>query len=591
MGLASNISRRSGSARYYVRAWVPKELQGALKKKEIWKSLGTADPKIAKRLARQVLDQWERDFDALRAKRTLTDHELQTAIWNRYSELLRADELRRQSLPTEDDLDDLWQALAEEFGHDDFKAWRILEDIADQHAIDRQERLRRLAILKTDLAKGEIRSVAPVVHEIIKARDLDIEPRSPDQRKLAHGVQRAEIEALKRAQERDQGDFSGTPKDTLIKPPTATAPIVAAPGESIMELFDQFARQNPDAVTPDTLNQSRFVIDTFSQFVGRHFPVSKITRKVVSEWQDALFSYPVKATETAAFRDMDFRQIIATNRTLNRPIISRKTVNRYLASMGRFTKWLVAKGYLEYVPTTGLFLKIDKRTAKVHPYDIEQLKAIFASPLFTGCQADGKEHKPGNHVVRDHRFWLPLMSLYSGARLGELCQLLADDVRQMHGQWVFRITEQGDDDERLKTKGSERIVPVHSELIALGLIDHLNRARARTAKPKWLFPEIEPDARGDRAGNHSRFYGRYIKRIGIKNDRTLNFHSFRHGFADALRSAGFLDGEFAFLLGHTQNNVTGRYGKLTEGDLNRRMKLIEKVAYPGLDLRYIRTDL
>ena len=55
MGLASNITRRSGTSRYYVRAWVPQALQATLRKRELWKSLGTADPKEAKRLARGVL--------------------------------------------------------------------------------------------------------------------------------------------------------------------------------------------------------------------------------------------------------------------------------------------------------------------------------------------------------------------------------------------------------------------------------------------------------------------------------------------------------------------------------------------------------
>ena len=45
MSLVGNITRRSGSNHYYARQWVPKELQGVLKKAEVWKSLGTSDPK------------------------------------------------------------------------------------------------------------------------------------------------------------------------------------------------------------------------------------------------------------------------------------------------------------------------------------------------------------------------------------------------------------------------------------------------------------------------------------------------------------------------------------------------------------------
>jgi integrase len=65
-------------------------------------------------------------------------------------------------------------------------------------------------------------------------------------------------------------------------------------------------------------------------------------------------------------------------------------------------------------------------------------------------------------------------------------------------------------------------------------------------------------------------------------DKSVNFHSFRHSFTDALRRGGFLDHEFSFMLGHTQNNVTGRYGSLAEGDIARRVKLIEAVRYENV---------
>ena len=130
--------------------------------------------------------------------------------------------------------------------------------------------------------------------------------------------------------------------------------------------------------------------------------------------------------------------------------------------------------------------------------------------------------------------------------------------------------------------GERRWVPVHPALVELGLIDYHKRMVA--AGQKQLFPDIKPDSRGSWAGSYSGFYRCYITRIGVKSDKSLNFHSFRHGFADALRRAGLLDHEFAFLLGHTQNNVTGRYGAPHEGDLEKRVQILNCVEYPGLDL-------
>ena len=64
--------------------------------------------------------------------------------------------------------------------------------------------------------------------------------------------------------------------------------------------------------------------------------------------------------------------------------------------------------------------------------------------------------------------------LYSGARPGEIAQLHVADMREQHGVWIMHITAEGEGGKRTKTKGSMRVVPVHSELIRLGLIKHRN---------------------------------------------------------------------------------------------------------------------
>jgi hypothetical protein len=50
---------------------------------------------------------------------------------------------------------------------------------------------------------------------------------------------------------------------------------------------------------------------------------------------------------------------------------------------------------------------------------------------FAGCQSDDSPRqscKPGNVMIRNHRYWVSLVMLYSRARPGEIGQLLVDDV-------------------------------------------------------------------------------------------------------------------------------------------------------------------
>jgi hypothetical protein len=91
-------------------------------------------------------------------------------------------------------------------------------------------------------------------------------------------------------------------------------------------------------------------------------------------------------------------------------------------------------------------------------------------------------YDPGTVLVRDHRYWVPLVALFSDARLNELEQLEVTDVQEGTGVTVLKITTlwDGDDpgDEKLiKTVAGERIVPIHPELMRLGFLDYVKQRR------------------------------------------------------------------------------------------------------------------
>ena len=144
MSLATYIVRRQGSARYYLRMPVPLALRPALGKNEIWESLRTTDPREARELAAPKVAKWRRTFAEMRQRQAPTEPDLQQAIWDRYNEILTSDERFRQSLPTEADLDEIWQMLIGEFDDYDIRAYRIFEAIRDRFEEDQQERAKRV---------------------------------------------------------------------------------------------------------------------------------------------------------------------------------------------------------------------------------------------------------------------------------------------------------------------------------------------------------------------------------------------------------------------------------------------------------------
>jgi integrase len=151
------------------------------------------------------------------------------------------------------------------------------------------------------------------------------------------------------------------------------------------------------------------------------------------------------------------------------------------------------------------------------------------------------------------------------------------------------ITEDEARGVRLKTTGSRRIVPVHPELARLGFLTFAEVRRKEGGPNAALFPHLKPGPRGGYAEGWSKWFGRYIRSVGITNKARV-FHSFRHSFKDALRAAGVSEDVNDALTGHSGGGVGRSYGAkdvVRRFGLPRLAEAVEKVAYPGLNLSHL----
>jgi len=57
----------------------------------------------------------------------------------------------------------------------------------------------------------------------------------------------------------------------------------------------------------------------------------------------------------------------------------------------------------------------------------------------------------------DHRYWLPILGLYTGCRANEVCQLHKEDLKEQDGIWYLDINDNGK--KSLKNRSSRRLVP------------------------------------------------------------------------------------------------------------------------------------
>ena len=88
--------------------------------------------------------------------------------------------------------------------------------------------------------------------------------------------------------------------------------------------------------------------------------------------------------------------------------------------------------------------------------------------------------------------------------------------------------------EGTKTKASNRTIPLHEDLIALGLLDFVETRR--DSKKVYLF-EIKTHNQNGAGATASKWYTTFKQTIGLDGERKV-FHSFRPTLVDHLRQAG-----------------------------------------------------
>ncbi|GHU30299.1 hypothetical protein AGMMS50256_16960 [Betaproteobacteria bacterium] len=207
----------------------------------------------------------------------------------------------------------------------------------------------------------------------------------------------------------------------------------------------------------------------------------------------------------------------------------------------------------------------------------EDLSRIFNSSIYT----DNYRPVAGG---KDACYWLPLLALFTGARVEELAQLLVDDIRLAHGLgWYIDISDEAEHSQ-LKNAASRRRIPLHRTLVDCGFLDYAHSAR----DSRFLFPALKPNPRRKFGGYFSTFFSGHLrKRVRITDTRKV-FHSFRHTFKDICRRCGIDEAVHDALTGHTAPHAGRRYGN-EQYPLEPLFAAIEQFEVQDLDLSHLYT--
>jgi len=159
--------------------------------------------------------------------------------------------------------------------------------------------------------------------------------------------------------------------------------------------------------------------------------------------------------------------------------------------------------------------------------------------------------------LEGEEWWLVRVALYTGARLGELCQLRKEDVTVEGGVTFLHIRDDAELGKTVKTRNSVRKVPIHRQLMEDGF------AKWAASRPQdQLFPFTSAVA--------SKRLLRRFKAVGLGEGKVV--HSLRHTFIGAARKVMEEDYRER-ITGHKSQRVSRTYGDYA--DLRTKVDLVD----------------
>ena len=178
---------------------------------------------------------------------------------------------------------------------------------------------------------------------------------------------------------------------------------------------------------------------------------ASVTRQQMRHVKNVLSKLPASRKKKKEFKGKTVEEILQMNYDKT---LSSKSINDRLEAISSMFRWATREKILVDNPAIGLRVVDDTpEIEKVAPFTIQDIQKIF----FSGDYKLSSFENPA-------QFWVPLIGLYTGMRLEEICQLYCKDVYEDEdGIYIIDINlnDGGINDKELKTKNAIRKIPVH----------------------------------------------------------------------------------------------------------------------------------
>ena len=197
------------------------------------------------------------------------------------------------------------------------------------------------------------------------------------------------------------------------------------------------------------------------------------------------------------------------------------TLRNIVFNIGSLFTWAHGRGYINNNPFQKLNLPKNNSTQSRRPWKDEHLMLFLKS-----------------EYIDRNVFFATVVSMYSGMRLDEICDLQNKNIEDK----CFQV-------EKGKTEAAARVIPVHP------LIEPIIENLKDSSKDEFLIKGINSGGYDNkRSWNFQKKLGRLRKKIGIP--KGINFHTLRNTFATQMENLGIPTNHINKLMGHKHNNMS-----------------------------------
>ncbi|MEH6489320.1 site-specific integrase [Hyphomonas oceanitis] len=535
-----------------VRSYFPKK-DGIGFKRQVTVSLGTRDPAKANRIAPSKFAEIESKFAVLR--NAVGSEHFSAFCQHVFDMEIEDDALRRldAEVPRHIRDDDL-PLLRKTLENRDVDALEASVGWMVDYYLENAAHVAAVVPHHTELRTALLNAAADVMHDVY----FQISATAKESRF---------IPKPKAAQLQSRSDPQVSAGDNL--------PLSKEGRLSLERYWDvhEHTKQNSSSpVRPHTLSRRRTAWKELTELLGSTKPLFKVTKSDIWSYRDALTAAPARAGSIIALRHLTFPERIHEMKASPNlyKSLDLNSVGDRLRQINAVFKLAVRRGHLANNPADGVSEAKPDKSPYRSAYSESELSVIFTSPPYD---------RAWRVEEQNDEFWVPLLELFQGTRASELYTRM-EDVHENESVPHIRLVEY--DERSMKNAASERLVPIHPQLIELGFLEYCRRARSKgdLLFPDWVFRDDQKPSEG--AGR--RRFNRHIKKLLPDRVHPADSHTFRNTFETALSSADGIPERVALRL---TGRSTGAGNYVDDLPFPVLEEAIAKIKFGGLSLKHL----